>query len=226
MAIANIFSNVFARSPVEGIKDHIAEVHECASLLSPFFESIFSENWQEAESLQQKIKKLEQSADDKKRHIRLSLPKSIFLPVPRADLLKVVSAQDKIANCAKDIAGITLGRKIIFPNEIKKALVHYLEIGINSTEQALIAMNEIDALIETGFRGPEAEIVEGMINRLESIESESDNRQVEIRQMLFDIEATIPPINVMFMYKVIDKIGDLADKAADVGSHLEQMLAQ
>ena len=53
-----------------------------------------------------------------KRDIRLHLPKSIFLQVSRSDILELLAAQDRVANKAKDIAGLTLGRKMVFPEKI------------------------------------------------------------------------------------------------------------
>ena len=37
---------------------------------------------------------------------------------------------------------------------------------------------------------------------------------------LFDIEKDLPPIDVMFLYDVINKIGELADRAEQVGHRL------
>ncbi|MCY4329005.1 MAG: TIGR00153 family protein [Endozoicomonadaceae bacterium] len=225
MSVGNILSNVFGRSPVKNIKKHIAKSHECVSYLPAFFEATFLQDWQKAEELQLKIKKLEEEADTMKREIRLSLPNSLFLPIPRADLLKVITAQDKLANVAKDIAGLTYGRKMVFPQEIKQLFTSFVNRSIDSSAQALKAMNEIDNLIETGFRGTEVNVVEGMINTLEDIESETDSQQIKIRNLLFSIEKDLPPVDVMFLYKIIDRVGDLADKAHAVGSYLELMLA-
>ncbi|MCY4176883.1 MAG: TIGR00153 family protein, partial [Endozoicomonadaceae bacterium] len=211
MSVGNILSNVFGRSPVKNIKKHIAKSHECVSYLPAFFEATFLQDWQKAEELQLKIKKLEEEADTMKREIRLSLPNSLFLPIPRADLLKVITAQDKLANVAKDIAGLTYGRKMVFPQEIKQLFTSFVNRSIDSSAQALKAMNEIDNLIETGFRGTEVNVVEGMINTLEDIESETDSQQIKIRNLLFSIEKDLPPVDVMFLYKIIDRVVDFAD---------------
>ena len=146
----------------------------------------------QAEHYQQRIVDLEEQADQIKKQVRLSLPKSLFLPVPRTDLLEIVTVQDKVANRAKDIAGLVLGRQMRFPDELHEALGHYLNRSIQTSAQALKAMNELDELLETGFRGREADMVEEMIEELDNLESETDDLQVQIRRVLFALEKSLP----------------------------------
>ncbi len=41
-----------------------------------------------------------------------------------------------------------------------------------------------------------------------------------------DLEKTLNPIDVMFLYQIIEWVGDLADIAERVGARLEIMLAR
>jgi hypothetical protein len=50
--------------------------------------------------------------------------------------------------------------------------------------------------------------------------------QIQVRRQLFAIELELNPIDVMFLYKIIEWVGDLADLAERVGSRLELMLAR
>jgi len=43
---------------------------------------------------------------------------------------------------------------------------------------------------------------------------------------LFDIEKQLPPIDVMFLYRIIELTGDIGDMAERVGRRLELMLAR
>ncbi|WP_067515442.1 TIGR00153 family protein [Endozoicomonas ascidiicola] len=226
MPNSNILASVFGRSPIGPIQKHISTVHECALQLEPFFLAVFASDWDEAEVLQQKITKLENKADAIKRRIRLSLPKSLFLPVPRTDLLEIVTVQDKVANRAKDIAGLMIGRKMMVPESMHDSFIAYVRLSIKTSAQALTAIHELDSLLETGFQGREVDLVERMVEELNSIESETDQDQVKVRRLLFDIEQTLPPIDVIFLYKIIDWVGDLADRASRVGSHLQLLLAR
>ena len=53
-----------------------------------------------------------------------------------------------------------------------------------------------------------------------------DDMQISLRRKLRQIEASLNPIDVMFLYKIIEWVGELADIAERVGSRLELMLAR
>ncbi|MGI6408040.1 MAG: TIGR00153 family protein [Thiopseudomonas sp.] len=222
----NPFVSLFGRSPIGPMQQHIAKAYECASNLVPFFEAIISEDWERVEQVQQEMVRLEKEADKLKRDVRVHLPKSLFLPVPRSDLLELLSVQDKVANRAKDIAGLMLGRQMSIPEPLQPIIRTYVQRTVDACEQALKAMNELDEILETGFGNREVRRVTEMIEVLEDIEHDTDRIQIEVRRNLFKIEKTLHPVDVMFMYTIIEWIGDVADRAERVGNRLEQLLAR
>lgn len=219
-------SSLFGSSPIKPLQTHMASVQACVVELIPFFQAVITEDWKEARSQQKKIAKLEGEADKLKRQLRLHLPKSLFMPVSRRDLLEVLTMQDKIANKAKDIAGLITGRKITLPETLHETFIEYVSRCIDASAQAQTAINELDELIETGFGGKQMELVESMITTLDSIEGDTDKIQVTIRSAVFAKEKEMNPVEVMFLYQVIDWVGDVADLAQRVGSRLELMLAR
>jgi len=204
----------------------MAKVQACNAELIPFFRAVLTQDWGSARKQQDKIAQLEREADKLKKSLRLQLPKSIFMPVSRRDLLEVLTMQDKIANKAKDIAGLVIGRKMVIPDIMADQFLEFVERSIDASAQAQKAINELDELVETGFRGSEVELVQSMILRLDEIESDTDRIQVRIRDDLAKLEGTLAPVDVMFLYKIIDWVGDLGDRAQQVGSRLELMLAR
>lgn len=50
--------------------------------------------------------------------------------------------------------------------------------------------------------------------------------QIELRQQLMVIEADMNPIDVMFLYKILEWVGGIADQAQRVGARLEVMLSR
>ena len=219
-------SSLFGSSPVRPLQTHMASVQDCIVELVPFFKAALKEDWPAAKDQQKKISKLEREADKLKRQLRLQLPKSLFMPIDRRDLLEVLTMQDKIANKAKDIAGLITGRKMTFPDTMNDQLIAFVERSIDASKQAQVAINELDELVETGFAGKEVKLVESMIKTLDDIEADTDKIQIKIRAELFKKEKDLPPVDVMFMYRVIDWIGDLGDLSQRVGSRLELMLAR
>ena len=222
----NPISALFGPSPIRPIQKHMAKAQNCITLLGDFLEATYSKEWQKAEEIQQTICKTENEADTLKREIRTHLPRSLWLPVARNDLLEMLQIQDRLANRARDIAGIMLGRKIEIPGELVECVRDYYQKNLNTSAQALKAINELDELLETGFRGKEATLVEGLVVELDELEHQSDVSQVKLRAMLFQMEDSLPPVHVIFLYKIIDRLGELADISQKVGSRLLLLIAK
>jgi len=217
---------MFGPSPIKPIERHIRLVHQCAKQLSPFFEAVLKKDWKTAKKTQAKIMAIEKEADLVKRDLRLHLPTGLFLPVSRTDLLELLSAQDRIANKAEDIANLIISRKMTIPEPLVTDFMPFLHRCLDASKQACKAINELDELLETGFRGSEVNIVEEMILKLDEIEHDSDERLSDIRHRIFDLEKDLSAIEVMFLYKLVQWIGDLADHAQTVGGRLQILIAR
>ena len=226
MAKTSYFSRIFGNSPVAPLQKHIASVIACVEQLIPYFDAVFRDDWDEATKVHKKLASLEGEADDIKNKLRMNLPTSLFMPIDRRDILQVLDMQDLIANRAKDISGLTLGRKMTIPGVLVEDFIALLNRCIDATRLAQIAINELDELVVTGFRGDEAKRVEQMIAELQVVENETDEIQVKLRDALFVIENELSPIDVMFLYKIIEWIGDLADASQSTGNRLQLMLAK
>lgn len=225
MAMNNILG-LFAHSPLKPLQKHSKKVTECCGLLIPFFEATFAGRWEEAEKIRRQIIELERRADTLKREIRLKLPRGLFMPVERTDLLELVTQLDKLANYAKDISGRVIGRQLLIPTEMQTSFLHFLSRSLDATIQSDKVINEMDQLLETGFRGRELNFVNNMILELDTIEDDTDQLQIVLRKALLSIEDSHNPIDIMFLYKIIEWIGVLADQAQRVGSRIELMLAR
>ena len=226
MTSTSYFSRIFGNSPVTPLQKHIASVIACVEQLIPYFEAVFKNDWSLAAKIQGKLASLEGEADDIKNKLRMHLPTSLFMPVDRRDILQVLDLQDLIANRAKDIAGLTLGRKMSIPDALAEDFMAFLQRCIDATKMAQIAINELDELVVTGFRGDEVKRVTQMIAELHVIENETDEIQVKLRASLFALESELSPVDVVFIYKIIEWIGDLADASQSTGNRLQLMLAK
>lgn len=221
----NYLAGIFGRSPVAPLQHHMDLCYRCAKLLVPLLKAAVADDWDAAGTVRQQIKELESEADAVKHDIRQSLPKSLFMPVPREDLLELLLVQDRIANRTQDISGLVIGRQMALPKEIADTFIRFATCSIAATKQARKSVRELDELFETGFRGAEAKLVESLVAELDRLESESDSIQQELRAKLFKLEAELPPVNVMFLYKVIELTGEVADYAERVGRRLELLLS-
>jgi len=224
--MSNSIAALFGRSPIRPIQEHMVIAQNCVVLLGDFLEACISKDWLKAEELQATIRATENEADDMKSSVRANLPKTLLLPVARTDLLQLLSTQDCLANHAKDIAGLMLGRKMELPESLVKPMREHYKRSLRASEQALKAIHELDELLETGFRGREVDLVAALIAKLDKLESKSDKSQIQLRSNLFELEASLPPVNVMFLYKIIDLIGEIADDSQSVGSRLLLLTAR
>lgn len=218
--------DMFGPSPIRPIEQHMRKVHHCAKQLHPFFEAVLHQDWPTATSIKDKISQFEKEADLIKRDLRLHLPTGLFLPVSRTDLLELLSAQDRIANKAQDIAGLIVSRKMIIPASLAPVFMPFLDRSLEASKQACKAINELDDLLESGFRGNEVKIVEEMIMTLDKIEHDSDEKLADVRHRIFELEKELPAIEVVFLYKLVQWIGDLADHAQTVGGRLQILIAR
>ncbi|MCH8142427.1 MAG: TIGR00153 family protein [Proteobacteria bacterium] len=216
---------IFGRSPFMPIQQHIEICYACAELVTPLLECVAAENWDEVERLQQEIVTLENKADDLKIEIRANLPRGFFLPVPRPDLLELLTRQDRIANRAKGIAGLILGRRLTFPTVMTADIAEFARECIKACLQARQAVRELDELLDAGFRGRETKRVRAMVHEIDVTERRCDEIEVALRARLYGLEAGLSPVDVVFMYRVIEWIGDLANHAERVGHRLDQLLA-
>ena len=62
--------------------------------------------------------------------------------------------------------------------------------------------------------------METLIEKLDSLENSNDQTEITLRGELFTIEKDLPPVDVMFLYDVINKIGELSDRAEQVGHRI------
>jgi len=226
MVSTNPFSALFGRSPFQPLLAHIVKTSECAGQLLPFFDAALSGDWDEARKHREAITRLEHDADELKTQLRLNLPNTMFLPVSRSDLLELISVQDKIANKARDITGIMLGRNMIIPEPLAEPMRDYLRTAVETVDQARKALEELEDLLESGFGRNVSDVMHELIKELHALEHKADDQQIDIRRQLFQLEAELPPVDVIFLYKIIEWIGELSDRAERVGSRLQILTAR
>lgn len=224
--ISNPFTSLFAKSPIRPLQEHMSVVSQCTRELAVFLKAAMADDWQQAEAAYDGICELENRADDLKRELRLHMPRGLFMPVSRSDVLELLTVQDHIANRARDIAGLMLGRQMSIPGALQEDMAAFVEAAIGVASQALKAINELDELLETGFMGREVDFVEELIRQLDAKEKVADSIERNIRRKLFSIERDLPPVEVIFLYNIIEKTGSLADRAQRVGGRLQILVAR
>ncbi len=224
--VGGYLSGIFASSPIGPLQHHMRAVVECVSRLEPFFAAVLAGDNKARHAIYEEIVVLENRADDLKKKLRLNLPTSLFMPVDRRDMLSVLTMQDKVAGVARDIAGLVDGRSMQLPEEIRDGYLELLRTCIRACEQAHQAISELDELIETGFDNSERKRITNMLNDLDTLEHQTDQQASALSGVLMTLEDEIPPVRIMFLYRLIEKTARIADCAQRVGSRLQLTLAR
>ncbi|MGB0288714.1 DUF47 family protein, partial [Aequoribacter sp.] len=144
MSIRMPIADLVVKSPIETITQHIAATLEATEALLPFLEAEFSKSWEQAAELHKTVVASEHRADELKAEFRKNMPKRLMMPVSRTDLLRLITSQDKIANCAKDIAGIIVGRRMRFPKPMRAGVLDFVRTSVEAVRYAKEAVNQLD----------------------------------------------------------------------------------
>jgi len=223
--LGNYISKIFGTSPVMPIQDHVSTCYKAARELIKLFEFAVQGEWGQASATRDTIIRLENEADELKKQIRSQLPKSLFMPVPRGDILDLLLVQDRIANRARDVSGLVVGRQMMIPESIQQDFIAFVSRNVDAAKTARKSIRELDELFETGFRGAEADLVIALVEELDEIENDTDAMQANLRQKLFALEKDLPPVDVIFLYRVIELVGEIGDMAERIGRRLELLLS-
>jgi uncharacterized protein len=226
MTTNTTFTNLFGRSPFKPLQEHMLVVKECAREVPKIFQALCDGDAKRVKEVQGRIFELESKADTIKNDLRAHLPKSLFMPVDRRDLLEVLDLQDTVADTAQDIAGLLVERSMEVPSSMKAPLINMVSRCVDACVQAARIIGRLDELVETGFRGPESDAVLAMVDELNMIESDTDRMGLELSRSLFAHEDSMKPISVVLWYDLIKMIGSLADDSEKIGNRLRLLLAQ
>ena len=226
MARGGTFAGLFGRSPFKPLQEHMRTVKKCSTQVTKLFEALCNGDQKKVEQIKERIFQLENDADAIKNELRSRLPKSLFMPVDRRDLLEVLDLQDNIADTAQDIAGLLVERRMEVAEGMQQPLMNMVRRCVDACDQASRIIERLDELVETGFRGPESDNVIEMVDQLNKIESDTDRMGLELTRSLFAREDEMKPVSVVFWYDLIRMIGELADYAEKVGNRLRLLLAR
>ena len=218
--------NMLRQSPFKPLQAHMKAVASCTNEVPALFDALCKGDHDQVRAVKEVIFKKENEADIIKNDLRNSLPKSIFLPVDRRDLLEILEMQDNIADTAQDIAGILVERPMEVPDALQGTLLELVQSCVDTCNYSAEIVAKLDELLEMGFRGHTATEVEEMVLKLNEKEDVTDVLGLELARTLFAHEDEIKPVSVMIWYRLIEWIGDLADYSEKVGNRLRLLIAR
>ncbi len=213
-------------SPFKPIQEHMRIVFSCVCLIPPLFDALYRKNAEQVCQTAEQIKALETEADKLKSTFRLNMPKSLFLPVDRKDLLSLIGEQDHIADTAEDIGKILTYRKMDVPEPLRGLLDELLEGTMEITAEAKRMIEQLDELLEVGFGGRELDKISKIIAGVRRSEHNIDAIMHRTNKTLFSVESELDPVSVMFWYKIIDLLGRISDQCENLADRLLLFLSK
>ena len=226
MASTNPLGSLFGKNPFTALQKHMRIAVDCADLVPGLFEAVAEGDRDRFKLIKDQIFEKEEEADRVKNKLRRRLPRGLFMPVNRSDLLEVLDMQDSIADVAQDIACLLYEREMDIPEPMQAQLIPFVNRCVDVCHDAQNIIEQLDELLEMGFRGREGKRVEQLIRDLNKAEDETDEMGVALTRTLFKHEDDMNPVSVLFWYRLIEWIGDLADYAEKVGNRLRLMIAK
>ncbi len=221
----SIFS-MFAKSPFKPLANHIDKVRDCVNQIKPLIAAQLAEDYDQVQSISEKIIQMEYEADKIKNDIRDHLPQSMFLAVDKRDFAHLLSAQDDIADAIEDLTVILRIRRLANPDALKEPLNDLVDHIVMSAHSACDLIHELENLLEASFGGMEAEKVEKAGHQLATYEWEADKKQFVLAQKLFSLGDGISAADLLLWNEVNKKLGAVADKSELIGKTLRVFLAK
>ena len=219
-----LLDRLFKKSPFGPIIEHSKKVQECIEFINPVIKAWLREDWDEIERLRNEISRKENEADQLKITIRNSLPKSLFYPVPRGDLLRILSNQDNIADAAEDLCVVLTLRKTKLPKPLTNDFQYFVDQVIDTCRMLLKANEELDTLMEVSFTGPATEKVLNIVDEIGKMEWKSDNKSRELIKKLLNMENQLDPMTIIFIMKIVEVLSNLSNYAENCGDNLRHLI--
>lgn len=217
---------LFGKSPFGPLARHTVRVHDTLVLTRPLFEAFVEGDWEKTEAINARISRLEHKADLLKNDIRDHLPKSLFLPVDRGDVLRFLKAQDRIADRVEDLGVLLTMRKTPTPEAMKEPVLEFVDSVVRTGEEWFRAARELPTLQEASFTGPAVDKMLKQINDISDLEWEADKLQAKVSKQLFEHEEEIGPVSIMLWTNIFRTLGSVANYAERTADFLRVMLAR
>ena len=217
-------AKLFGKSPFSPLQSHMKKVSICIKKLTEIFDTIEKKNYSNLSSLVAELSKLEHEADLTKNDIRNHLPKSLFLPIDRSQILEILSIQDSIADKAEEIGNLLLlcpeDAFEVFSATFKEFFLKNIETFWDARQ----IVKEFDELLESSFGGIEAEKVKAMADQTSFKEHQSDVLKTQVRKEFFPTADRLTHSVFYLWTKLIDEVGSLSHIAESLANRIRTIL--
>jgi uncharacterized protein len=217
---------LLVKSPLSRVTEQMEAVVACARKVPELVARVREGNHEAVIEVAKQTSILEGRADDVKNELRHHLPTSLFLPVDRRDVLRLLSEIDAIADAAEDVGVLLTFRRMEVPEGLGPLLERFVASSMDAVDAAASLVALTGDLLESGFGGQPAEQVRTAIDALHRKEHAADKLQDQCAKLIFSQEDEMSPVALFMWMKVLNRIGDLANHAENVGDTYRLFIAR
>jgi predicted phosphate transport protein (TIGR00153 family) len=217
--------SLFGRSPFAPLQSHMESVLKCVHRLPSLFEAVERMDDANIERISEQISTYEHEADLIKNDIRNHLPKSLFLPIGRENLLEILSIQDRIADKAEDVAVLVTLKSVELLPIFKEEFKLFLHKNIETFDEAYSIVKELHELVESSFGGMEAEKVRLMVEEVAYREHEVDLIQRKLLKKFFNAGDQFTHVTFHLWQRILESIASISNQSENLADRIRMTLA-
>lgn len=219
-------ARLLVKSPLPRVVDLMAAVRACADKVPELIERLQAGDQAGVARLAKETSILEGAADVVKNRARAEMPVSLLLPVDRRDALKLISEIDAIADCAEDVGVLLTLRPLTVPEPMKDGLDEFVRRVMATLDTSEELAGTLERLVKAGFGGAAADEAIALVEELGRREHEADKLQDQCAKVLFSVEDSMSPVALFMWTKVLNKLGDMANHAENMGDQFRLFVAR
>jgi phosphate transport system protein len=212
------------REPLECLERHADLVRQCLEQAALATHAYMDGHDELFEKHQTQVKQLEESADLIKRNVRAHLPRGLIMPIDKFELFLYLNEQDGIADTAEDILEWLSYKRPAFSTEFRKEAGALLDKCLKISESLRPMLHAARTYFQTGNEEVRV-FVKDSIRALRKQEHEADFLEHQLKKQVFSVDAVEGTCSC-YLLRLVELIGESADRAEDAADILRSMIAR
>jgi len=197
---------------LERLADFADQVVVIVEKMRDVVERFAADRYDELAESAEELDQLESAADDAKEAILDMLAVGSIFPLGRADLARLVSSMDSIANLATGAVDRISMRRFSLPPEMNDLLVKLAQVDL----EAVQVLRQAVAAMGTDLR----EAIQ-LARKVDKIESYADDVFAELYQGMFEVDTDYKTFHQL--KAIIERLENVADRCCENAELLRHM---
>jgi len=214
--VAKSIGGLFGQGPLGPVFEHLSVVGDALAHLRQVLDAFGAGDHAALAEAAGAVDVAERQADDVKTSIRRRLADSMFAATQRTEVIRLLGAQDDIADHCQRLARLANVRRTACPSAMTD---RFGELG----EQVLGMGKDLVGAVRTYNAGRSDEAAFALA--VGEVAGRQDVCQETLQQVmltLFEHESASDPLSVIFLMRIAEQLGKIADKVANAAEIYER----